>query len=122
MGVQVVPADPSDRFEQQHSKTIWLSETPDVESQSWGSASYRTATLATFKDKQNSDEPVHVINAHLEWHSGGDEGEEARIKSAGVIRRESKKFFEENERQLGKDGGAVVLLGDFSTSTAQRHF
>lgn len=120
--VQVVPANPSDRFEAQSSKTIWLSETPDTESLSWGTQNYRTATLLTLKDKQAADEPVHIINAHLEWHSGDDEGELARTNSAGVIRRESKKFFEANERQMGKDGGAVVLLGDFSKSTARMHF
>lgn len=50
------------------SKTLWLSETPDVPSKGWDAACYRTATVAYFFDRQ-SHTNFYYINTHLD-HMG----------------------------------------------------
>lgn len=61
------------------SKTLWLSETPDVPSKGWDAACYRTATVAYFFDRQ-SHTNFYYINTHLDHM-----GKTARLESVKLI-------------------------------------
>ena len=47
------------------SKTLWLSETPEVPSKGWDAACYRTATVARFFDKKTHTQ-FYYVNTHLD--------------------------------------------------------
>lgn len=47
------------------SKTLWLSETPDVPSKGWDAACYRTATVANFFGRRTARN-FYYINTHLD--------------------------------------------------------
>lgn len=61
------------------SKTLWLSETPDVPSKGWDAACYRTATVACFFDKQTRTN-FYYVNTHLDHM-----GKTARAESVKLI-------------------------------------
>ena len=67
------------RLELMDGKTLWLSETPDTPSYGWDAACRRTATLATFRDKQ-SGQCFCYINTHLDHV-----GRTARAESTKLI-------------------------------------
>lgn len=67
------------RLELLDGKTRWLSETPEVPSYGWDAACRRTATLATFRDRQ-SGRRFCYLNTHLDH-----KGRTARAESAKLI-------------------------------------
>lgn len=92
-----------DRFALVASGTFWLSPTPDVPGKGWDAAYPRVATWARLSDKA-SKRVLLVVNTHMD-HVGTT----ARLEGARQIRR-----------WIGahrKPGDAVVLMGDFNSST-----
>lgn len=67
-----------DAFQLMGSGMFWLSESPDVQSKSWGSENYRVASYVTLKDK--SDKTFTAMDTHLDHVSSL-----ARFKGMDVI-------------------------------------
>lgn len=63
----------------EHSKTKWLSETPDVPSKSWGAAYARIVTITQFKHEATGIK-INYLNTHYDHIS-----EEARGHSSDLI-------------------------------------
>ena len=79
---------------------FWLSETPEIESSSWGSGCLRIATYGLFQMK-GTNVRLAVINTHLDHRS-----REARLGGIRLIRSFAEKHFE-SELPL-------ILTGDFN--------
>ncbi len=88
-----------DRFERLGWATLWLSETPDKPSKSWGSSLRRICTWIHLKDKR-SQEAFFVFNTHFDHRSAT-----ARKQSADLIL--------EKMTQIAGDKPAF-LIGDFN--------
>lgn len=83
------------------NQTIWLSETPEVPSQSWDAALPRILTFGRFRDKTNGRE-FYVFNTHFDHI-----GQIAREESARLIKSTIQKL-------TGDD--RYFVLGDFNVS------
>jgi len=84
---------------------LWLSETPNKPSKSWGVRTTRTMTYAKLEYLQLK-KTVIVINVHLDNRS-----KEHRINSAGIINNFLQKYNPENYD--------VIITGDFNEGIAQ---
>lgn len=69
----------SDMYESEQTGTFWLSDTPDVMSNTWDSAYFRICTYVVLKNKRTNKKFI-VGNAHLDYKSL-----ETRIKSIQLI-------------------------------------
>lgn len=79
---------------------IWLSETPDVPSQSFGSKSYISAGYAVLKNK-TTGECVAYVNTHLHAFN-----QHRRIAELNVLKTKIK--------ELDSKGYSVFIMGDFN--------
>ncbi len=84
------------------SGTFWLSDTPDIPSNTWGASLNRICTFAVLREKETGVE-FAVFNTHFD-HVSND----ARLKSVGLI---LSKIAEK------ASGLPIVLMGDFNVST-----
>ena len=93
----------------EHSKTLWLSLTPDRPSKDWDSGSRRVLT-ATWLKHQRSGKRLLALNTHLDNAS-----EEARCESAKLITR-----WIGNWANTDSIHGnlPVILTGDFNSTVA----
>lgn len=93
------------KWELLESKTLWLSETPEIPgSKSWNSSLPRIFTLGRFKNTKGTQE-ILVYNTHYDHIS-----DSARLNSSRVL----------IEHIYSKTNGIdVVLLGDFNASEEQ---
>lgn len=92
-----------ERFDLLRDGTFWLSETPDSVSRGWDAACNRTATWGLFRDRLTGRK-ICYINTHLD-HLGP------------AARAESIKLLAAKVQELVPEGPAVVLGGDFNSST-----
>lgn len=92
-----------DRFELLDSGTFWLSETPDQVSRGWDGACNRTATWVHLRDK-TSGKSFFYFNTHLD-HRGS------------MAREQGIALLTEKIREIAGRKSAVVLGGDFNSST-----
>ncbi|RPA95003.1 hypothetical protein L873DRAFT_1699609 [Choiromyces venosus 120613-1] len=83
-----------------HSRTLWLSPTPDRPSKGWDAASIRILTIGHFAHLQSARRVV-VFNTHLD-----DQGAAARRESARMIVKEVAQQ---------RVGWAAVLAGDMNS-------
>ena len=90
-----------DRFGLLASGTFWLSETPDTVSKGWDAALPRICTYAHLHDSL-AGKNLWVFNTHFDHI-----GREARRRSAELILSRI--------REMNRDGGPVILMGDFNT-------
>ncbi|MHA1793525.1 MAG: endonuclease/exonuclease/phosphatase family protein [Promethearchaeota archaeon] len=89
-----------DKFEITGGSTFWLSDTPDVPSNTWNNACIRIATWGKFKMGEDPGEDLLFFNVHLDHRN-----KHARILSAKLILDKIKEI----------NGGArVVIVGDFN--------
>lgn len=88
----------SDLFECLSTDTFWLSETPEKESSSWGSAFYRIATYVILKSKETGKKFLFV-STHLD-----NESELARSEGMKVIIAKISDFHL-----------PIILSGDFNS-------
>jgi endonuclease/exonuclease/phosphatase family metal-dependent hydrolase len=84
------------RLELVEKRTLWLSETPDKPSKSWGAEFPRVATLVSLREK-TSGVTWQIANLHLDL-----EGENSQKNSALLLLRQFTSF--EN----------VIVMGDFN--------
>lgn len=84
-----------------HSRTYWLSETPDEISIGWDASMERIATFAAFIEQRTGD-TLYVINAHFDHI-----GIEAQLKSAELLIQII------YEQKLTKS--KVLVMGDFNS-------
>jgi endonuclease/exonuclease/phosphatase family metal-dependent hydrolase len=89
----------SDKFTVLDSKTIWLSETPEVMSKSWGSAYYRICTYAKFRSI-NTGEVFFFFNTHLDYTS------EAFSHQISLL--------ESKIKEIAGDNTKIFVTGDFN--------
>lgn len=90
----------NDLFEELNSGTFWLSETPDVVSNTYGNADKpRTCTWVKFKDKDNA-RVFYVFNAHVE----SDADISQRQKAVNVILNKI--------RTINTENFPVIITGD----------
>lgn len=89
-----------DRFEKLDGGYFWLSETPEVESRSWGTACTRITTWVCLRDMETGKSFAYV-NTHLDHIS-----ETARVEGIRLIVR----FIAE---KFGADM-PLILTGDFN--------
>lgn len=82
------------------SKTIWLSETPDIISVGWDASMERICTYGLFENLKNKNK-VWVFNTHFD-HVGN------------VARKKSTELIIETIKQNNSDNLSVVLTGDFN--------
>lgn len=82
-------------------QTIWLSETPEIPSQSWDAALPRILTFGRFRDKTNGRE-FYVFNTHFDHI-----GQTAREESARLIKSTIQEL-------TGDD--RYFVLGDFNVT------
>ena len=94
-------------FTLEHSKTFWLSESPDRPSKGWDAASVRLVTLAVFQHRE-SRERVVVMNTHLD-----DQGSIARRESARLIIEEARSW---TSSQRWPSSLPVLLAGDMNST------
>lgn len=95
----------TDRFEKLDGGTFWLSPTPDkVGSKGWDAALPRVATWARLRDKSAGPgaKPLLYVNTHWDHM-----GKTARLESGKLIRNKIP--------ELNRDGGPVIVTGDFNT-------
>ena len=97
-----------DKYELESSGTFWLSDTPDVLSNTWNASCNRICTWAVLKDKQTGFRYAHV-NTHLDVGSA-----EAREKGAALI---VQKIAECIPQDI-----AVVVTGDFNAKTGEKPY
>lgn len=97
-----------DRFELLDSGTFWLSETPDEVSRGWDGACNRTATWVRLRDKASGEE-LYYFNTHLD-HRGS------------IARKEGIALLVRRIREIAGRKSAVVLGGDFNSSTDSEIF
>lgn len=97
-----------DRFELLDSGTFWLSETPDEVSRGWDGACNRTATWVRLRDKASGKE-FYYFNTHLD-HRGS------------IAREEGIALLVRKIREIAGRKSAVVLGGDFNSSTDSEIF
>ena len=83
-----------------HSKTYWLSETPNTISVGWDASMERIVTVGEFQDKSNGTR-LYVFNAHFDHI-----GKLARKKSAALLL----KLIEE----MGIQNQKIILMGDLN--------
>lgn len=89
-------------FSLKDSKTLWLSETPEVPgSVGWDAACKRIVSIVLLKEKSSQRE-LYVLNTHFDHR-----GETARIESAQMISRLCQELSQK---------APVILLGDFNAS------
>ena len=91
-----------DRFEMLEQSTFWLSPEPDRPgSMGWDAAITRIASWVKLKDK-STGQTFYFINTHFDH-----QGEEARAKSATLLREMLGKKFPDHP---------VILTGDFNAT------
>lgn len=85
------------------SKTLWLSETPDLPgSLGWDAGCKRLVSVVLLKEKSSGKE-LYVLNTHFDH-----QGEKARIESAKMISRLYQEMIQ---------NAPVILLGDLNASS-----
>jgi len=89
-----------DKFNCLKTGHFWLSETPDVESISWGAACVRVCSYAVLEEKKSNKELV-VFNTHLDHVSA-----EARINEIKVVT--------DKRKELGFEDKASLIMGDMN--------
>jgi endonuclease/exonuclease/phosphatase family metal-dependent hydrolase len=89
-------------FQLVHSRTVWLSETPNVPSKGWDAACVRIASIVEL-NHFHSNKKFTIINTH--WDH---EGQLARQNSAGLLTKCVQEEFDK--------GNEVILMGDFNCS------
>ena len=88
-----------DRFELVEEKTLWLSDTPEVEGSRYTLSQFpRIVTIATLKDK-DSGNTVTFANTHLD------------VNFASVRQKQAEKLCE----LLAKERSPICLTGDFNS-------
>jgi endonuclease/exonuclease/phosphatase family metal-dependent hydrolase len=90
-------------FQLVHSRTVWLSETPNLPSKGWDAACVRIASIVEL-NHFHSNKKFTIINTH--WDH---EGQLARQNSAWLLAKCVKEEFER--------GNEVILMGDFNCSS-----
>ena len=102
----------SDMYLLEQTQTFWLSDTPDVMSNTWDGAYYRICTYVVLKNKITDKEFV-VANTHLDY------------KSAEIQEKSIKLIYD----RLSKLNLPTILTGDFNCrpnsnaiSLAKQHF
>jgi endonuclease/exonuclease/phosphatase family metal-dependent hydrolase len=91
-----------DRFELLDSGHFWLSETPEIAgSVSWDSSLTRMLSWVALRDRRDGAELVFA-NVHFDHR-----GQQARLESARLIRRNAAKV---------PYGFPIILTGDFNTT------
>ncbi|MCF8274649.1 MAG: endonuclease/exonuclease/phosphatase family protein [Flavobacteriaceae bacterium] len=90
-----------DRFILKHTKTFWLSETPNQISKGWDAALNRICTYAQLEDKKTL-KSIWVFNTHLDHI-----GELARTNGLQLILSKIK--------EVNIDNNPVILMGDFNS-------
>lgn len=95
------------------SKSIWLSETPDVPSKGWDAASIRILTVGRFRHRA-SRRQVLMLCTHLD-----DQGAVSRQKSAELITT----FVRDYLHQYGNATELpVILAGDFNSEPTEEAY
>jgi len=84
-----------------HSKTYWLSDTPDVPSKGWDAHLPRIVTTGTFKHTTHPIDPVKIMCTHLTY-----QGNIAKQKSADLLVNLARDFNKNH---------TVFLAGDFNS-------
>lgn len=87
----------TDMYELIKTQTFWLSDTPDVMSNTWDLAYYRICTFVVLKNK-NTDKKFIVGNVHLDYKS-----QETQIKSIRLI-----------YDRLSTFNLPAIIMGDFN--------
>lgn len=84
-----------------HSKTYWLSDTPDVPSKGWDANLPRIVTTGTFKHTTHPIDPVKIMCTHLTY-----QGDTAKQNSANILVKLARDF---------NKNSTVFLAGDFNS-------
>ena len=88
-----------DRFELLEEKTLWLSDTPEVEGSRYAMSQFpRIVTIVTLKNRLNGD-TVTFANTHLD------------VNFASVRQKQAEKLCE----LLAKERSPICLTGDFNS-------
>jgi endonuclease/exonuclease/phosphatase family metal-dependent hydrolase len=96
----------ADRFEKLDGGTFWLSPTPEqVGSKGWDAALPRVATWVRLRDKSAGADAKPLLYVNTHWDHMG---KTARLESAKLIRKKIP--------ELNRDGGPVIVTGDFNTT------
>lgn len=98
------------RFDVAASGTFWLSDTPDVPSNTWGAACIRIATWARLVDKQTGRAFFH-FNTHLDHVSQSARQKSVRLIASRIASRTPlDPFVLTGDFNAGEDNPAITYL------------
>lgn len=102
----------TERFAVVDSGTFWLSDTPEVPSQTWGNACVRICTWARLQDRQTG-QAFYLYNTHLDHKSQPSREKSVRLIAGRVARRApDDPFVITGDFNVGEDNPALLhLLG-----------
>ncbi len=100
----------TERFAVVDSGTFWLSDTPEVPSQTWGNACVRICTWARLRDRQ-TDRAFYLYNTHLDHRSQPSREKSVRLIAARVAERATTEpFVITGDFNIGEDNPALLYL------------